>query len=54
MTGFVPKIRASIENAIDDLRLMRDRSVYHYDYTHVAPLAILKDLPIETIFPSTG
>lgn len=50
MTGFVPKIRASIENAIDDLRLMRDRSVYHYDYTHVAPLAILKDLPIEDNF----
>ncbi len=50
MTGFRPNLKSALDGKVDDLRLKLDRTLYRYDYTHVAPLAILKDLPVTDDF----
>jgi arachidonate 15-lipoxygenase len=50
MTAFLPQHEPFFPGLFRKLRLMWDRRLYQYDYTHVAPLAILKDLPITDQF----
>ena len=50
MTAFLPQQETFYPWVLRKLRLMLDRRLYQYDYTHVSPLAILKDLPITDHF----
>ena len=46
MTAFLPQQESVLTGPIRKLKLVADRELYKYDYSHVSPLAILKTLPI--------
>jgi arachidonate 15-lipoxygenase len=50
MTAFVPQPDPTADGIHLDIQLSVNTGQYEYDYTHVAPLAILKELPIEDEF----
>jgi arachidonate 15-lipoxygenase len=50
MTAFLPQHEPYIPGLLRKFRLWSSRSSYQYDYTHVSPLAILKELPIQDEF----
>jgi len=50
MTAFLPQHESFFPGLYRKLRLKWDRRWYQYDYSHVSPLAILKDLPITDQF----
>ncbi|MBC7968347.1 MAG: lipoxygenase [Fuerstia sp.] len=50
MTGFLPQLESLFSAALRKHELNEGRARYQFDYTHVSPLAILKELPIEDEF----
>lgn len=50
MTAFLPQQEPFFPRLLRNYRLWANRSSYQYDYTHVSPLAILKNLPIQDEF----
>ena len=50
MTAFLPQHESFAGGELRRLRLDLDRGLYQYDYTHVSPLAVLKELPIVSEF----
>ena len=46
MTAFLPQQESLMMKPIRKLRLVADRELYQYDYSHLSPLAVLKCLPI--------
>jgi hypothetical protein len=57
MTAFLPQLAPCLpQNApimrrlLRKVRILWDQRLYKYDYTHVSPLAILKNLPITDQF----
>ena len=47
MTAFLPQHETLFSGVFRKLRVMWDRRLYQYDYTHISPLAVAKHLPIE-------
>lgn len=50
MTAFLPQHESFFPGLFRNLRLRWDRRLYQYDYSHVSPLAVLKQLPITDQF----
>ena len=50
MSAFLPQYKPERTRAARNAKLEFHRRIYEFDYTHVSPLAILKDLPIQDEF----
>ena len=50
MTAFLPQQEPFFPGLFRKGRLIWDRQLYKYDYTHVSPLAIAHRVPIEDEF----
>lgn len=50
MSAFLPQHESFFAKQTRRLRLLADQKLYQYDYSHVSPLAVLKQLPITDQF----